>query len=130
MKKTPKKVTLQTLNKRFDSLGQKVDTLVTTVDNLAIATNRGFENTVSKTEFKDFKKEMTDFKEDMTDFAKKAEVTLFSLDSHARTTNERLGAIEKALPPLGNLSEAIKREVLQLNVRVGRIETKVGIKTS
>lgn len=131
MKKTSKKATLQTLDKKIDTLGQtldkkidtlgqtldkKIDTLTETVDVLARSTNHGFDAVFA-------------FQKDMIEFAQKTSLTLFNLDSHARTTNERLDAIEKALPPLGNLSEALKREVLQLNVRVGKIEARVGIKT-
>ncbi len=121
MKKTSKKVTLQTLDEKLDVIGQNLETLTETVDGLAISTKKGFD---------EVKGEMHEFKDEMTNFKKNTERTFFNLDSHARTTNERLDAIEKALPPLGSLSEALKREVLQLNVRVGRIEAKVGIKTS
>lgn len=123
MKKTPKKVTLQTLDKKIDGLGGKLETLTEIVDALARSTKQGFDNIATKQEF-------TEFKGDMTAFAKQTGITLFNLDSHARTTNERLNAIEKSLPPLGNLSEALKREVQQLNMRVGRLETKAGIATS
>src|SRR3989338_6689424 len=102
MKKTPKKATLQTLDK-------KIDGLVETVDVLARSTKEGFDR-------------MDTFHVEMTDFKKSTELTLFKIDSKLQTADGRLDAIEKALPPLGNLSEALKREVLQLNARVGRVE--------
>ncbi len=113
MKKTPKQATLQTLDK-------KIDTLITTVDNLAIATKRGFDNTVSKTEFTEFKSEMTEFK-------KNTERTLFNLDSHARTANERLDAIEKTLEPLIFVSGAMQRELREHERRISHVERKVGV---
>ena len=132
MKKTLKKTTLQMLDKKIDTLGQtldkKIDALVTTVDSLAIATKRGFDNTVSKTEFTEFKEEMLDFKRDMTDFKKKAEMTFFNLDSHARTTNERLDAIEKILGPLVQISSFMQKEIRELNSRVIKLEHHAGIK--
>lgn len=115
---------MQTLGKKIDGIADIVGTLSNTVDSLARSTKEGFDRMDT------FHTEMTDFKEDMTDFAKKTSITLFNLDSRARMTNERLDTIEKSLPPLVVLSEALKREVLQLNTRVGRLETKVGMKTS
>ena len=107
----------QTLDKKIDTLGQtldkKIDTLVTIVDGLAVSTKKGFD---------EVKGEVREFKEDMTDFSKKTGLTLFALDSHARTTNERLGVIEKSLLPLEHLSQALKVEVQNLNLRVRKVE--------
>lgn len=129
MKKTPKKVTLQTLDKKIDGWGQsldtKIDTLTLTVDGLAISTNKGFDEV--KAGAREFKKEMTEFKEDMTDFSKKTGVTLFNLDSHARTTNERLDAIEKTLEPLMFASGAMQRELREHDRRLSHVERKVGV---
>lgn len=113
MKKTHKKVTIQTLDK-------KIDTLITTVDVLAISTKKGFDNTVSKKEF-------TEFKEEMTEFAQKTGVALFNLDSHARTTNERLDEVEKTLEPLMLVSGILQKELREHARRLSRVERKVGV---
>ena len=88
MKKTPKKVTLQTLDKKIDgwgeSLDKKMDGVAVLVEALAVSTNK---------EFDTVKGDLHEFKDEMTDFKKKTELTLFNLDSHARTSNERLDAI-------------------------------------
>src|SRR3989338_4928961 len=150
MKKTPKKVTLQTLDKKIDGITNTVGALTgtvgelkgtvgaltgtvgelkgtvgaltgtvgeltDTVDSLARSTKEGFDR-------------MDSFHTDMTEFAKKNSLTLFNIDSKLQTVDQRLDTMEKSLPSLGTLSDALKREVLQLNIRVGKIETRVGIK--
>ena len=127
MKKTPKQVTIQTLDKKIDgiastfgALTSTVGELTDTVDSLARSTKEGFDNIATKQEF-------VAFKEDMTDFAKKTGVTLFNLDSHARTTNERLDAIEKTLEPLMLASGAMQREFREHERRILHIERKVGL---
>ena len=138
MKKTPKKVTLQTLDKKIDGITNTVGALTgtvgelkgtvgaltgtvgeltDTVDSLARSTKEGFDR-------------MDSFHTDMTEFAKKNSLTLFNIDSKLQTVDQRLDTMEKSLPSLGTLSDALKREVLQLNIRVGKIETRVGIKIS
>ncbi len=112
-KKTDKKVTLNTVDK-------KIDTLITTVDNLAIATKRGFDNTVSKEEFGEFKDEMTEFKQ-------KTELTLFNIDSKMQTVDQRLDGIEKTLGPLVHVSNALQNELREHAHRLSIIEHKVGL---
>lgn len=120
MKKTAKKVTLQTLDKRFDTLGQKVDTLgenigtlTETVDGLARSTKEGFDR-------------MDMFHDEMTEFVKKTGITLFNLDSHARTTNGRLDAIEKALGPLVQASSFYQSTLREHERRIMLLERKAG----
>lgn len=108
-----KKVTLNTVNK-------KIDTLITTVDSLATATKRGFDNTVSKEEFGEFKEEMTDFKQ-------KTESALFNIDSKLQTVDQRLDAIEKTLGPLVHVSDALQRELREHERRISLVEHKVGL---
>lgn len=128
------KITLATIAKKLDSVATKtdlstisksIDDLTTTVDNLAIATNRGFENAISKKEFGEFKEEMTDFKEEMTDFAKKTNLTLFNIDGKLQTVDQRLDAIEKTLGPLVHVSNAVQRELREHSERIARIEHKL-----
>ncbi len=87
------------------------------VDNLAISTKKGFDNTVSKKEFTEFKDEMIEFKEEMTDFKKRTDTTLFNMDNHARETNIRLDKIEKTLPSIVSMSETMENEIRSLNLR-------------
>ena len=129
MKQKAEKATLASISKSIEGLATKAELkrLATkadferSIEKLAVITARGFENTVSKTEF-------TEFKNEMTDFAKKTGVTLFSLDSHARTTNERLDAIEKILGPLVQVSSVMQKEIRDLNLRVTKLEHREGIK--
>lgn len=121
-KKLNKKVTLNTINNKIDTLTGAVGGLTTTVndltatvDNLAIATKRGFDNAVLKDEFSEFKNEMTDFK-------KKTGLTLFNLDSHAQETNRRLNNLEKTGGPLTMAVQTIQQETRSLNQRVNLLE--------
>ncbi len=83
MKRTTKKVTLQTLDKKIDVLGQtldkkidvlgqtldkKIGDLTETVDGLARSTKHGFDAAI-------------DFQKEMTEFAQKTALTLFAVDS-------------------------------------------------
>lgn len=105
-KRKTEKVTLNSISK--------------SIDDLAIITERGFNRTVSKEEFTEFKGEMTDFK-------KNTERTLFNLDSHARTTNERLDAIEKVLGPLVQTSSFYQSTLREHERRLSLIEREVGL---
>ena len=105
--------------KSIEGLATKKD-IIEAIDELAIITKRGFDTTVSKAEF-------TEFREDMTDFKKKTDLTLFNLDSHARTTNTRLDSIEKAIGPLVHLPGVVQRELREHDRRISLIERKVGI---
>lgn len=138
MKKRPKneKVTLATIAKTLEGMATKTELskisksigdLTTTVDNLAIATNKGFENTVSKEEFGEFKEEMTEFKDEMTEFKRKTGSTLFNIDSKMQTVDNRLDTIEKTLDPLVHVSNAVQRELREHNERIVRIEHKIGL---
>lgn len=122
MKKTIKKATLQTLDKKIDGLGasldKKIDTLITTVDGLAVSTKKGFD---------EVKADIAEFKSEVSEFKGKTEMTLFSLDSSARTTNMRLDAIEKTLGPLIHLPGAVQREFREHDRRLSIIEKKIGI---
>ena len=127
MRKTPTKVTFQTLDKKIDGLGQtmgtlgdKLETLTDIVDVLARSTKQGFDSITTKQEF-------TEFKEDMTAFAKQTGITLFNLDSHARTANERLNAIEKALGPLVQASSFYQNTLREHERRLSLIERAVGL---
>ena len=111
------KVTLVTVSKKIDDLAVST---AKSIEDLAIITKKGFDNTVSKEEFTEFKTEMTEFK-------KGTETTLFNLDGHAKKTNERLDAIEKAMGPLVQVSGFMQKEIRELNMRVNRLEHKVGI---
>lgn len=66
------------------------------IDSLVISVKHGFE-------------EMYEFRDEMYGFKNKTETTLFSLDSHARQTNERLDAIEKTLGPLVQVSSFMQK---------------------
>ena len=116
MKKTSKKVTLQTLDKKIDGITKTVGTLSDTVDSLARSTKVGFDHVDT------FHTEMTDFNTDMTEFAKKTGMTLFNLDSHARETNRRLDALEKAGGPLTLAVQTMQQEIRTLNQRVDVLE--------
>ncbi|MEK7169700.1 MAG: hypothetical protein AAB767_00240 [Patescibacteria group bacterium] len=133
MKRTPKKITLQTLDTKIGVLGQSLDKkidgwgqsldkkiggLTDTVDALARSTNAGF---------LEVKKDVREFKTEMTEFVQKTSLTLFNLDSHARTANERLDAIEKTLEPLMFASGATQRELREHERRLSHIERKVGV---
>lgn len=111
--KLNKKVTLNTVD-------GKIDTLIATVDNFAMATKRGFDNTVSKEKFIEFKEEMVDFKQ-------KTELTLYKMDNKLQTVDERLDAIEKSLGPLVHVSDALQREFREHERRISLIERKVGL---
>ncbi len=129
LKRRTEKVTLASIAQSIEGLATKAELkrlatkadLERSVEKLAVITARGFENTVSKTVF-------TEFKDDMTEFAKKTGVTLFNLDSHARTTNERLDAIEKILGPLVQVSSVMQKEIRDLNLRVTKLEHHAGMK--
>ena len=125
MKKTAKKVTLQTLDKKIDTLGQaldkkidtfdeKINALTDVVDTLARSTKQGFEAA-------------HEFQKDMAEFAQKTSVTLFNLDSHARTANERLDAIEKTMGPIVHLPSVMQREFRDYDRRLSLVEKKIGI---
>lgn len=121
MKKVAKKVTMQTLDKKIDgvanavgTLSDTVGTLSDTVDSLARSTKEGFDR-------------MDTFHDEMNDFVKKTGVTLFSLDSHARTANERLDAIEKVLGPLIQTSSFYQSTLREHERRLSLIEREVGL---
>ena len=87
MKKTPKKVTIQTLDKKIDgiastfgALTSTVGELTDTVDSLARSTKEGFDR-------------MDSFHTDMTEFAKKNSLTLFNIDSKLQTVYQRFYTI-------------------------------------
>ncbi len=88
------------------------------IDDLAVATKNGFDEMGG---------ELRGFQNEMTDFRKKTEITLFNLDSHARTTNERLNAIEKILEPLMLVSGAMQHELREHDRRLLHVEQKVGL---
>lgn len=141
MKKKSKteKVTLATIAKTLEGVATKVDLTKTlqgvatkvdldkAIENLAIITNNGFANTVSKEDFSEFKEEMTEFKEEMTEFKHKTGLTLFNIDSKLQTVDQRLDAIEKTLGPLVHVSDAVQRELREHNERIARIEHKIGL---
>lgn len=103
-------------------LSRSIDDLTVTVDNLAIATNKGFENTVSKEEF-------GEFKEEMVEFTKKTSLTLFNIDGKLQTVDQRLDSIEKTLEPLMLASGAMQRELREHERRLSHVERKVGVVT-
>ena len=121
MKKKPKteKVSLAAIAKTLQGVATKAD-IDKAVEDLAIITNRGFNNTVSKEEFGEFKEEMTEFKH-------KTGLTLFNIDSKLQTVDQRLDAIEKTLGPLVQVSGAVQRELREHNERIARIEHKIGL---
>src|SRR3989338_11551973 len=121
MKKKPKteKVSLAAIAKTLQGVATKGD-LDKAVEDLAIITNRGFANTVSKEEFGEFKEEMVDFK-------KKTELTLFNIDSKLQTVDSRLDAIEKTLGPLVHVSSAMQRALRDHERRLSLVEHKVGL---
>ncbi|GEM_PF-2713582 len=108
------KGTVGKLTGTVDTLKDTVGTLTGTVDSLARSTKEGFDR-------------MDAFHTDMAEFAQKTSLTLFNLDSHARTTNERLDAIEKTLEPLMLVSGAMQREFREHERRILHIERKVGL---
>lgn len=125
MKKTFKKVTLQTLDKKIDVLGASLDkkidgitnavgALSDTVDSLARSTKEGFDKADA-------------FQDEMTEFAKKTPLTLFNMDSKLQTVDQRLDAIEKTLGPLVQVSSALQRELREHERRLSLIERKVGL---
>ena len=128
MKKKPKteKVSLAAIAKTLQGVATKAD-IDKAVEDLAIITNRGFNNTVSKEEFGEFKEEMTEFKEEMTEFKHKTGLTLFNIDSKLQTVDQRLDAIEKTLGPLVQVSGAVQRELREHKERIARIEHKIGL---
>src|SRR3989344_9497443 len=140
MKKTAKKVTLQTLDKKIDTLGQtfdkKIDTLGQTFDKKIDTLGQTFDKKLNAlTDVVDALARSTkqgfdaaqEFQKDMTEFANKTGVTLFNLDSHARTTNERLDSIEKTLGPIVHLPGVVQRELREHDRRLSLIEKKIGI---
>lgn len=119
MKKTSKKVTLQTLDKKIDTLGQtfdkKIDVLTEIVDGLARSTKQGFDAAFA-------------FQKDMTEFAHKTALTLFNIDSKLQTVDQRLDAIEKTLGPLVQVSSVMQKEIRELNARVTKLEHNANLK--
>lgn len=56
--KTKDAVTLNSLDKKVDYLGKKIEDLTVTVESLATATAKGFANTATKQELKDLESRM------------------------------------------------------------------------
>ncbi|HCB35216.1 MAG: hypothetical protein A2W52_03695 [Candidatus Taylorbacteria bacterium RIFCSPHIGHO2_02_49_25] len=122
MKKTSKKATFQTLDKKIDGIASTVGKfaggvgkLTGTVDSLARSTKEGFDR-------------MDAFHNEMTEFAHKTSLTLFNIDGKLQTVDQRLDAIEKTLGPLVQVSSFMQKEIRELNTRVTRLEHNAGIK--
>ena len=133
-----KKMTLETVALKVDNLTTNVDNLTiatkkgfegtaskkdlaSSIDELARITKQGFDNTVSKEEFKEFKDEMYVFK-------KNTERVLFAMDSKLETSDKRLDAIDKALGPLVVTASVMQKEIRDHGMRLERLEQKVGLK--
>ena len=102
------------------AIGDLKKTTTKSISDLAIFTKRGFDQTVSLETF-------NDFTHDMLAFKKHTETTLFNLDGHARTTNERLDAIEKALGPLVQTTSFYQQTLREHERRIAFLERKTGL---
>src|ERR1041384_6654060 len=112
------------INERFDGLEESVtglqetvNGLEETVDNLAVMTKKGFDKTVTSSDFHEF--------EAYTNaFIKEATESLFSIDNKVKDNDTRLKQIEEMLKPMFVGYDILQKELRDLNKRITRIEKK------
>ncbi len=95
------------------------------IENLANMTAKGFSE--QSKDLSHFKSEMHDFKDEMHDFKTKTERILYSIDGKLQIVDKRLDSIEKVLGPLVHVADALKREYRDHELRISKLEQRVGM---
>ena len=87
------------------------------IEQLAIMTKRGFDNTIGRSEFNEFREEFNAFRKDTVP-------VLFSLDSQLNSLDARMKNVEESLEPLLTGYRIMQSEIRDLNKRVDKLEHK------
>ncbi len=104
----------QEIERGFEKMSMKFETLSDTLDHLAILTKKGFDETEEN------------FKDSDIRFNKQDEI-LFAMDSKIGSMDKEFKSVEKVIEPFATEHKVIMEEIKKMDTRIFKIEKNPGL---
>ena len=103
-----------------------LESLSTSIDNLAMAVGKGFERVDEK--FGNLENRFDGLETNLNDFKNTTKYNFIEVNDKLTSLDKRLTVVEVTLPPIVNIQTVQSHEIRELNMRVGKIEKKLAEK--